>query len=118
VLNAELLRREPLVLEEVFDSIPSALTGSTLNLGITLASDTYQILSSDSTVVCSRATPFTVTLPTAVEGQFFFIKNIGAGTVTLEGSGSDTIDGDPNQTLYQWDGVLVQCSAANVWVVL
>jgi hypothetical protein len=85
---------------------------------ITTATDTYTVLVSDETVICNKATAFTVTLPTAVVGQRFNFKNIGAGTVTLEGAGSDTIDGDLNQAIYQWEGVQVICIAANTWSVI
>jgi hypothetical protein len=85
---------------------------------ITTVTDTYTVLYTDQTIICDKATAFTVTLPAAVVGQRFNIKNIGAGTVTLEGDGSDTIDGDLNQAIYQWEGVQVQCYASNKWGVL
>ena len=85
---------------------------------ITTVTDTYQILVTDNVIICDKATPFTSTLPTAVIGQRFIIKNIGAGVVTLEGSGSDTIDGDLNQAIYQWEGVQAVCYAANKWAVI
>lgn len=85
---------------------------------ITTATDTYDILASDETVICNKGTAFTVTLPTAVVGQKFAIKNIGAGVVTIEGAGSDTIDGGANKTLNQYEVVQIQCYAANKWGVL
>jgi hypothetical protein len=85
---------------------------------ITTVTDTYTVLYNDQTIICNKATAFTVTLPTAVVGQRFNFKNIGVGTVTLEGAGSDTIDGDLNQAIYQWEGVQVICIAANTWGVL
>ena len=85
---------------------------------VTVVTDTYQILVTDYTIVCNKATAFTVTLPTAVVGQIFTIKNINTGLVTLEGSGSDTIDGELNQTINQWDAVKVQCYAANSWIII
>jgi hypothetical protein len=85
---------------------------------ITTVTNTYTILTSDETIVCNKSTAFTVTLPTATVGQRFNIKNIGAGTVTIEGDSSDTIDGDLNQAIYQWEGVQVICIATNTWSVL
>jgi hypothetical protein len=85
---------------------------------ITTVTDTYTVLVSDETVICNKDTAFTVTLPTAVVGQRFNFKNIGVGTVTLEGNGADTIDGDLNQAIYQWEGVQVQCYASNKWSVI
>lgn len=90
-----------------------------LNLNVTVVTDTYQVLVTDYTVVCNKATAFTVTLPTAVVGAIFNIKNIGAGTITLVGNpGTDTIDGDVSIQLIQWDAVQVQCYLANKWVIV
>ena len=100
-----------------------ALSGTVTSTGgwvgkITTITDTYQVLVTDQTIICDKTTAFTVTLPTAVVGQKFNIKNINTGTVTLEGDGADTIDGDLNQAIYQWECVQVQCYAANKWGLL
>ena len=80
--------------------------------------DLYNIQSSDNVVVCSGSTGFTVTLPVAVVGQIFIIKNIGAGNITLQGyGGTDTIDGETSQTIIQWNSITVQCYIANKWIV-
>jgi len=86
--------------------------------GVTTVTDTYNILTTDRNVICNKATPFTVTLPTAVVGQLFNIKNIGAGTVTIEGAGTDTIDGELNQEVIQWECIKLICNAANSWVII
>jgi len=86
--------------------------------GIVTVDDTYIVLLTDYTVICNKATNFVVTLPTAVVGQMFMIKNINIGVVTVDGDGGDTIDGDPNVTLNQWDSVTIQCYAANKWVIV
>ena len=57
-------------------------------------------------------------MPTAIVGQILNIKNIGVGTITLEGNGADTIDGAANQTINQWANMKVQCYAANSWVII
>lgn len=80
--------------------------------------DTYTILSNDATVICNKATAFTVTLPTAVAGQIYTIKNIGAGTVTVDGAGADTIDGETTQDVIQWESLKIQCYAANSWAIV
>jgi hypothetical protein len=85
---------------------------------VTVVTNTYSILASDETVICNRTTAFTATLPAAVTGQRFNIKNINIGTVTVEGDSSDTIDGQLNQTLGQWDSMTVVCQAANTWVII
>jgi hypothetical protein len=84
-----------------------------------IVTDTYDILETDYTIVCNKATPFTVTLPVGINlGQMYFIKNVGVGTITLEGNGTDTIDGITNQSLAQWDCLTVQCYEANKWAIL
>lgn len=85
---------------------------------ITTVADTYVILISDETIICNKATDFTVTLPTTTVGQIFTIKNINTGTVTLNGNGSDTIDGETSQEIQQWESIKLQCYAANKWVIL
>lgn len=85
---------------------------------ITTATDTYAILVTDETVICNKSTNFTVTLPTAVVGQKFTIKNIGAGVVTVDGASTDTIDGSLTQSLIQWETFGLQCYAANSWAVI
>jgi hypothetical protein len=58
-------------------------------------------------------------MPTAVIGNMYRIKNIGAGTITVQGvGGTDTIDGSTTQLLYTWEGIFLECSAANTWVVI
>jgi len=85
---------------------------------ITVVTDTYNILATDYTVIANKTTDFTITLPTATVGQIFNIKNINTGIVTVEGASTDTIDGELNQTLGQWDSITLQCYLANSWVIL
>lgn len=86
---------------------------------IVTVTNTYDILATDDTVICNKTAAFTVTLPVAVVGQSFNIKNIGAGIVTVVGQGgTDTIDGEVSQTVNQWDCMIVQCYAANKWVII
>ena len=87
-------------------------------VGITTVLDTYTVLVTDETVICNKATAFTVTLPTAVVGQVFTIKNIGAGLVTVDADGSDEIDGDTTQPVAQWEALKIQCNIANSWVAI
>ncbi|MFA5031181.1 MAG: hypothetical protein WC495_06370, partial [Patescibacteria group bacterium] len=98
------------------------VTTTTLQNGqirkVTTVTDTYTILNTDYTVVCNKATDFTVTLPTATTGQIFNIKNINTGIVTVDGDGADTIDGNATQSVNQWENLTVQCSAPNQWIII
>ena len=80
--------------------------------------DTYAILTTDYTIICNKATAFTVTLPVAVVNQTFTIKNIGAGTVTVACQALNYIDGQSTQILSTWDSITVRCYVANNWGIL
>jgi len=78
---------------------------------------TYTITLFDDIINCTANT-FTATLPTAVgTGKIYTIKNTGAGTITLDGDGSETIDGSTTQSLSQWDTVKVKSDGSN-WIIL
>jgi hypothetical protein len=89
-----------------------------LSTNTTVVTDTYTVRPTDQLVVCNKPTAFTVTLPTAVIGQRYTIKNINTGTVTVDGAGADTIDGSATQDIYQWESMQLQCFAANTWGIL
>lgn len=78
----------------------------------------YTLTSTDYTVDCTSGT-FTVTLPTAVgcTGKIYNIKNTGTGVITIEGDGTETIDGSLFQTLIQWENLTVQ-STGSAWIIL
>ena len=79
----------------------------------------YTATESDFVINATSGT-FTVTLPTAVgiEGRIYVIKNSGAGTVTLDGNGSETIDGGTTVSLSsQYQSVIIQSNGAN-WTIL
>ena len=93
------------------------ITSGSRKGGVRTVVDTATIAVTDETIICNKTTAFTVTLPVGVVGQKFTIKNIGVGTVTIEGDGADTIDGSLNQSLIQWETFTVQCYVANKWGV-
>ena len=80
--------------------------------------DTYNVLATDYTVVGNKGTDFTMTLPVAVVGQIYTIKNIGVGIITVDGNDADTIDDELTQTLDQWDAMKIQCYDDNKWVII
>ena len=53
----------------------------------------YTLTNSDYTVDCTSGT-YSITLPTAVgiTGREYNIKNTGAGTITVDANGTETID--------------------------
>jgi hypothetical protein len=57
----------------------------------------------------------TVNLPAAAAntGKFYYIKNTGTGTVTVDGNGSETVEGETTQQLLQGDCALIVCDGSN-----
>lgn len=78
----------------------------------------HTITAADNIVDCTSGT-FTVTLPTAVSiaGRQYIIKNSGAGTITLEGDGTETIDGALNVTLATKKCYTVVSDGSN-WIII
>jgi hypothetical protein len=77
--------------------------------------DTADATLADEVIICSKGTAFTLTMNTATVGDTKHIKNIGAGVVTIEGFGTETIDGVANQTLNQWEAITLRCYATGAW---
>lgn len=96
----------------------ASLVGTT-TLPFTNRTSTYVVDNTDCVVNCTSGT-FTVTLPTAVglEGQYFIIKNSGTGVITIDGDGSETIDGSLNFSLsIQYESIAVVSNGSN-WVIV
>lgn len=73
----------------------------------------------DHIVDCTSGT-FTVTLPTAVgiTGREYVVKNSGTGVITIDGNGSETIDGQTTWSLpAQYDSITVVSDGAN-WIII
>ncbi len=87
-------------------------------LGYKEVTATYTVLTTDYTINCTANT-FTVNLPTAVgaTGQVYNIKNTGTGIITVDGNGSETIDGVTTQTLTQYDCITIQ-STGSAWIII
>jgi len=79
---------------------------------------TYTIQNIDYLIDCTSGT-FTVTLPTSIgrKGQEYIIKNSGVGTITLEGDGTETIDGSLNLTLETKVCYTIISDGAN-WIII
>ena len=70
-------------------------------------------------VNCTSGT-FTINLPTAVSSltasQEYIIKNSGAGTITIDPDGAETIDGGTTGTLSPGDAVTIVSTGTN-WII-
>lgn len=80
----------------------------------------YGLTTADYTVNCTSGT-FAATLPTSVgiTGKLFNIKNSGAGVITINTTGGQTVDGQASGfwTLSTGDNITVQSTGAN-WIIL
>ncbi len=81
----------------------------------------YTTTAADHTIICGAGNEtFTVTLIAAasVTGQILVIKNIGSGTVTVDGNASETIDGATTQSLSsQYDSIMIQSDGTSWWII-
>lgn len=85
----------------------------------TTATGNYAVLANDEMIVCNSASALTITLPVATgSGREIPIKNINSGVATVDGDGSDTIDGSTTIALYQWESAVVKDYAANKWIII
>lgn len=87
------------------------------------ASSDYTIGEGDGVILCdATSAAFTVTLPKAAmfKGREFDVKKIdaSANTITIDGDGSETIDGAATASLAaQWDRARLFSDGAN-WLLL
>lgn len=94
-----------------------ALTGDPVQTAYKAQGSSYTALSTDCVINCTGT--WTLTLPTAVgaSGRFYFIKNSGAGTITMAGTGGQTFDGAASPTVAAGASLTVCSDGAN-WLVL
>lgn len=99
-------------------NITKDLTTTGRFLSVTIKDDSYTA-EDDDVIVCDKSSALTITLPEATgSGRRYIIKNINTGIVTVDGDGSDTIDGETTQALSQWSSMQVVDYAANKWVIV
>lgn len=105
--------------------LPNANTWTGVNtfngvkLNVRTVTDSTTLAVTDDVLICNKPTAMTVTLlaATATE-QHFYIKNVGAGVVTVARAGSDTIDGETSQTLSQHECLEIIDRVAGDWGIL
>jgi hypothetical protein len=86
-------------------------------LTVTTQTTTYNILVTDDLIRCNGT--FTVALPAATgTGKPYTIKNVGSGLITIDGNGSDTIDGSLTQSLLSLESLTLVDSATGVWDII
>lgn len=97
-------------------TIAASLNGS--DRDYTAKTANYTITTADSVIDCTSNT-FTVTLPTAsgADGSFYDVKNSGTGIITLDGDGSETIDGFSNIQIPNGDSFTVLSNGTN-WIII
>lgn len=97
----------------------SANTASYLVSPIKTVSTNYSVLADDSIILTNTTSSLTITLPAAslLTGKSYEFKNINTGTITLVGSGSDTIDGYSNLVIQYKNSMLGVRSLGSSWMV-
>jgi hypothetical protein len=78
----------------------------------------YTLTDQEHTVDCTTGS-FTVTLPTAVgaTGRIYVVKNSGAGSITVDTTSSQTIDGLTSQTVTPGSAMMVQSTGTD-WIII
>jgi hypothetical protein len=98
------------------DSEGSNFAGALIHT-VTNVSGTHTADNDDYIINCTANT-FTVNLPAVggLAGRTYTIKNSGSGVITVDGDGTETIDGSLTISLSQWDSITVVSDGAN-WIV-
>lgn len=94
------------------------LIANRVGFNYTAKTATYTVRADDDVVVVTSGT-FTVDLPTAVGFGMrqLIINNQGSGTVTVDPSGAETINGNSTMTLLQYDSMTLVSNNVN-WIIV
>lgn len=106
---------------ETLATIPGITSGRFLPPRTITESDTAT--ASDTVILCNATGGnITVTLPAIAtnKGKVYFIKKIDSSgnTVTIDGAGSETIDGDTTQVIMAQYTVLMIVGGSSEWHIL
>lgn len=96
-----------------------SITSSTIVRRTVTTNDTVELTDNGGLIDCTSGS-FTLTLPAAATaGNGFNVRvlNSGAGTVVVDGDGSETINGSANKSLAQYQCVHLFCNGTG-WVIL
>ncbi len=105
------------------DAVRNAILGRGVDLAVATKTAAYTVGADDYVLLADASGgAFTITLPPAAErpGRVVVVKKIDASgnAVTLDGDGSETIDGATTKALSaQWQTLMVQADGA-AWFVL
>jgi len=79
----------------------------------------YTVKTTDTLIVVDSAVAVTINLPSATgSSREIKISSIGLGEVTVEGNGTDEIDGELNQPINQWDTMNIIDYISENWIVV
>lgn len=97
------------------DNLRRDLNRHVANLVSVEVSDDYSVVAADEVVLCDGEITITLPIANSSGGKNYFIKNIGSSTVTL--TGSETIDEEDTQDLYQYETVHVVSDGTEWWII-
>lgn len=100
-----------------------AWAGATASLSVATKTAAYTLTTSDDAILGDvSGGAFTLTLPTAVgnTGKVFYIKKISddATALTIDGDGSETIDGETSIELTIYNGSVTLASDGTNWLII
>lgn len=85
-------------------------------LNITFTGTNYTVTDIDQ-YISATASNITITLPTGILGRFYQIKNQSAGSVKVQGTGGQTVEGSAFKTLNTNAGITCVFDGT-VWKIL
>jgi hypothetical protein len=97
-------------------NIGTSYGGNTTNVRTINESDTQ--LASDEIIVCDGAGITLTLLEATGSNKILHIKNINVSDVTVDGDGGDTIDDEFNQTVSEWENIMILDYAVGEWLIL